>query len=340
MTTPYAEACEILDEIEEMSLAWKSRANVSQCDSNMIHLHKILQDHGHAIAEFTTTMTQLAKAQLSQAQAPKKVHAMEGANMMANKRSTKVPQGQTQVENYVQEDSGFEQDDSYNEQEEEVAVPSDIVVNPKGGHNTGNAMAVITRNENGRNAPTSSGGQIVYDDQVMQEEEIPKNVVQPKDEVRIDFDDSVEETQEKVNPSREHIIDIPEQAVQKARTPLLKPPPSYPQRLAKNNGENQFKKFIQMMKSHSINVPLVEALEQMLGYAKFMKDIVTNKRSINFETIKVTNEVSEIVHSMAPKLKDPGAFMISCTIGSAEFAKALCDLWASINLKPYSVLRL
>ncbi|XP_070036999.1 uncharacterized protein [Nicotiana tomentosiformis] len=64
----------------------------------------------------------------------------------------------------------------------------------------------------------------------------------------------------------------------------------------------------------------------MPGYAKFMKDLVTKKRSINFETIKVSHQVSAIVHSMTPKLEDPGAFMIPCTIGSAKFAKALCDL--------------
>ena len=80
-----------------------------------------------------------------------------------------------------------------------------------------------------------------------------------------------------------------------------------------------------MMKSLSINVPLVEALEQMPGYAKFMKDLVTKKRSMNCETIKMTHQVSAIVHSMAPKLEDPGAFTIPCTIGSADFAKALCD---------------
>ncbi|XP_070042447.1 uncharacterized protein [Nicotiana tomentosiformis] len=78
----------------------------------------------------------------------------------------------------------------------------------------------------------------------------------------------------------------------------------------------------------------------MPGYAKFMKDLVIKKRSMNFETIKVTHQVSAIVHSMAPKLKDPGAFMIPCTIGSAEFAKALCDLGASINLMPYSVFKI
>ncbi|XP_070006795.1 uncharacterized protein [Nicotiana sylvestris] len=93
------------------------------------------------------------------------------------------------------------------------------------------------------------------------------------------------------------------------------------------------------MKSLSINVPLVEALEQMPGYAKFMKDLVTKKRSMNCETIKMTHQVSAIVHSMAPKLEDPGAFTIPCTIGSTDFAKALCDLRQSINLMPYSVFK-
>ena len=38
-----------------------------------------------------------------------------------------------------------------------------------------------------------------------------------------------------------------------------------------------------MLKKLSINVPLIEALEQMPGYAKFMKDMVTKKRSVSFE---------------------------------------------------------
>ncbi|XP_009760790.2 uncharacterized protein [Nicotiana sylvestris] len=93
------------------------------------------------------------------------------------------------------------------------------------------------------------------------------------------------------------------------------------------------------MKNLSINVPLVEALEQISGYAKFMKDLVTKKRSINCETIKMTHQVSAIVHSMAPKLEDPGAFTIPYTIGNVDFAKALCDLGTSINLMPYSVFK-
>ncbi|XP_070008269.1 uncharacterized protein [Nicotiana sylvestris] len=172
-------------------------------------------------------------------------------------------------------------------------LPSDTVVNPKVGNNTGHALVMTTRSR------------------------------KDNEEVRIDIDESVEETQEEVNPPREHVIDMPEPIVPKAKVPTPRPPPPYPERLAKKNSENQFKKFIDMMKSLPINVPLVEALEQMPGYAKFMKDLVTKKRSMNCETIKMTYQVSDIVHSMAPKLEDLGAFTIPLTIGSVDFAKAL-----------------
>ncbi|XP_070030010.1 uncharacterized protein [Nicotiana sylvestris] len=143
---------------------------------------------------------------------------------------------------------------------------------------------------------------------MVQQDEIPENKVQASDEVRIDIDDNVGETHEEVNPSREHIIDIPEPVVPKAKAPIPRPPLPYP---------------IQVMQS----------------YVKFMKDLVTNKRLMNCETKKMTHQMSAIVNTMAPKLKDPDAFTIPYTIGSADLAKALCDLGASINLIPYSVFK-
>ncbi|XP_070020431.1 uncharacterized protein [Nicotiana sylvestris] len=219
------------------------------------------------------------------------------------------------------------------------ALPSDIVENLKGGNNMRHAMVVTTRSGKGGDATMSNQRRILDEDVMVQEDEIPRNVVQANEEVIIDIDESVEETQEEVNPSREHMIDMPEPVVPKAKTPMPRTPPLYPQRLTKKNSENQFKKFIDMMKSLSINVPLVEALEQMLGYAKLMKDSVTKKRSMNCETIKMTHQVSAIVHSMAPKLEDTGAFTIPCIIGSTDFAKALCYLGEIINLMTYSVFK-
>lgn len=73
-------------------------------------------------------------------------------------------------------------------------------------------------------------------------------MVQVDEEVRIDIDENVEETQE-VNPYREHVIDMSDPVVPKAKAPMPRPPLPYSQRLAKQNSENQFKMFIDMMKS-------------------------------------------------------------------------------------------
>ncbi|XP_060190581.1 uncharacterized protein LOC132619815 [Lycium barbarum] len=115
--------------------------------------------------------------------------------------------------------------------------------------------------------------------------------------------------------------------VTKALKPTPKPPPLFPQRLAKKADDGNFLKFIEKLKQLSINIPLVEALEQMLGYAKFMKDIVTKRRHSSFETMGVTHHCRSIVtKALAHKKEGSGTFTIPCTIGSYKFAKALCDL--------------
>ena len=43
--------------------------------------------------------------------------------------------------------------------------------------------------------------------------------------------------------------------------------------------------------------------------------------------------------SLVQKKKNLGAFTIPCTIGLLHFAKALCDLRASINLMPLSIYK-
>ena len=122
--------------------------------------------------------------------------------------------------------------------------------------------------------------------------------------------------------------------------PMPRPPPPFPQRLVKNTEDGKYRRFITMLKQLSINVPLVEALEQMLGYAKFMKDLVTKKRSVTFEDNNRLQHCSAIATtSLVQKKEDPGAFTIPCTVGSLHFVKALCDLGASINLMPLSIYK-
>ncbi|XP_048443092.1 uncharacterized protein LOC103931906 [Pyrus x bretschneideri] len=80
-------------------------------------------------------------------------------------------------------------------------------------------------------------------------------------------------------------------------------------------------------------------IKQVPKYAKFLKDLCTNKRRFNDqETVALSEEVSAVLQrKLPPKVKDAGSFTIPCVIGGKEFGRALCDLGASINLMPYSV---
>ena len=90
-----------------------------------------------------------------------------------------------------------------------------------------------------------------------------------------------------------------------------------------------------------INISFSEALEQMSGYVKFMKDVLSKKRKVgDYETAALSEECSAILHKKCPpKLKDPGSFTIPCAIRNAVFERALCDLGASINLMSWLIFK-
>ncbi|XP_015949297.1 uncharacterized protein LOC107474211 [Arachis duranensis] len=106
------------------------------------------------------------------------------------------------------------------------------------------------------------------------------------------------------------------------------PKAPYPQRLMKNAKDNQFSKFLEIFKRLQINIPFAEVLEQMPLYAKFLKELMTKKRSWrNDKTVVLTEECSTIIqYKLRQKLKDPGSFQIPCIIGEITVEKALCDL--------------
>ena len=96
-----------------------------------------------------------------------------------------------------------------------------------------------------------------------------------------------------------------------------------------------------MFKKLHINIPFLDALEQMPNYFKFMKDIPSRKRRLlEFETVNLTEECSATLQRKLPqKLKDLGSFTIPCKIGNSIFKRVLCDLGASVNLMPLSIFR-
>ncbi|CAM8961140.1 unnamed protein product [Rhodiola kirilowii] len=94
-----------------------------------------------------------------------------------------------------------------------------------------------------------------------------------------------------------------------------------------------------MLKKLYVNLPFHEVITQNPTYAKFLKDIVSNRKVIEESSMVALNvECSAIVQSRMPKkMQDNGSFSIPISLGKIEIDRALCDLGASISLIPYSL---
>ncbi|CAM8914213.1 unnamed protein product [Rhodiola kirilowii] len=113
----------------------------------------------------------------------------------------------------------------------------------------------------------------------------------------------------------------------------------FPQRLNKSKLDAHFQRFVEMLKKLYVTLPFHEVITQNPTYAKFLKDIVSNRRVIEESSMVALNaECSAIVQSRMPrKMQDQGSFSIPISLGKIEIDRALCDLGASISLIPYSL---
>ena len=85
-----------------------------------------------------------------------------------------------------------------------------------------------------------------------------------------------ENVEEDANESRE----VSEKDKPYVPPPPYKPPIPYPQRLTKSKNEGQFKKFVELLKQLNVTIPFTEAITQMPSYAKFLKEILSNKKKL------------------------------------------------------------
>ncbi|XP_019451718.1 PREDICTED: uncharacterized protein LOC109353812 [Lupinus angustifolius] len=114
----------------------------------------------------------------------------------------------------------------------------------------------------------------------------------------------------------------------------------HPKNPSKKDKERQYTRFVNILKNLQINIPFMEAMEQMRTYAKFMKDLLTRKKKFSEETVTLGADCSAIIQKSLPeKTKDSGSFTISVTIGELSVGKALLDLGANITLMPLSMFK-
>ena len=109
----------------------------------------------------------------------------------------------------------------------------------------------------------------------------------------------------------------------------------FPERIRKPVADEQFGKFVEVIKKLYVNIPLLDAM-QVPTYAKYIKDILGNKRALpTTEVVQLTEECSAaILNPLLVKKKNPCCPTITCSIGTQHFSNALCNLGASVSVMP------
>ncbi|XP_070022903.1 uncharacterized protein [Nicotiana sylvestris] len=208
-------------------------------------------------------------------------------------------------------------------------LPTDTQINPK-DQGPKQLMAVSLRN----------GRDLDVEQERAQETRQAETLIP----VPIELDESMKLTEVPVQPAQEEnsihnatekeaetvhepVVDV---AANKDQSQLIgkkRPPAPFPQRLAKYQKEERYKKFFEMLKQIQINIPLIEALKEMPEYAKMMKDLMSRKFDFqDLATVTLTQTCSAVVtRPISKKLSYPGSFTIPCTIDNFAFAK-LADM--------------
>ncbi|GJS24776.1 putative nucleotidyltransferase, ribonuclease H [Tanacetum coccineum] len=109
--------------------------------------------------------------------------------------------------------------------------------------------------------------------------------------------------------------------------------------LRKQKKDDEQEKFLSIFKHININLPFLEALNQMPKGAKVLKDLLSNKAKLENVASSITlgEECSAAIQKNLPQKKgDPRSFTLPCLIRTIPVKNALAYLGASINLMPYS----
>ncbi|XP_023769799.1 uncharacterized protein LOC111918358 [Lactuca sativa] len=124
--------------------------------------------------------------------------------------------------------------------------------------------------------------------------------------------------------------------------PILKeykPLPPLPSRLKSTKRERDDEYIMVILRKAKVNIPLLDIIQHIPHYAKFLKNLCKSKKKMKFnEIVKAGENISSILQKgLPPKCKDPGIFSVPCKLGKLNFPKAMLDLGASVNVFPYSI---
>ena len=120
--------------------------------------------------------------------------------------------------------------------------------------------------------------------------------------------------------------------------PAYVPKAPYPSRPRQKIKEREYEKLKNLVGELHVRLPFVEAVKMVPSLKRYMKEILTDKMSLERGVLMLNEECSAVLQNVMPKKReDPGAFVLPCRIGSLTFEKSLCDLGSGVSLMPFSV---
>ncbi|CAM8919943.1 unnamed protein product [Rhodiola kirilowii] len=167
----------------------------------------------------------------------------------------------------------------------------------------------------------------------------PESLETLEDDATDKNDDMFEEerdiTEEEENTSKEHMPG----PVPRPETPKISVTLPFPALARMKKQHVMDEDVFELFSKVEINIPLLEAIKQIPRYAKFLKELCTNRRrSTRDDQELMSKNVSAVIQQkVPPKCGDPGTYTIPCTIGNIRIENCMLDLGASINVLPFSI---
>ena len=76
---------------------------------------------------------------------------------------------------------------------------------------------------------------------------------------------------------------------------MYAPPLPFPYKRVEKQLDEKFKKFLEHLQKMEMKIRFLNAMAQMPKYAKFLKDLLSNKKKLEEEIISLPHQVSSIL---------------------------------------------
>ncbi|CAN6576666.1 unnamed protein product [Malus baccata var. baccata] len=182
---------------------------------------------------------------------------------------------------------------------EQGRLPSSTVVNPRGGVETAKAITLRSGKEVGTE-PQPFKSALKEDEKLQIEEE-----EQAKAKARIEQPlPQPPKPSNSVNKGKEGTIQV--------NSNVIPPDVPFPSRFLQAKNEEEEKDVLETFRKVHVNIPLLDAIEQIPKYAKFLKKLYTTRKRIREkEVVHVSENVSALLQrKLPPKCKDPDFYVL------------------------------